>query len=101
MIFLRLHVDWEYIYNIKAFLFGHFLLSFLSMACDRLNILLFVIVFSPLVTSQSKEIIIDEERPLIRVDNHEGYSHESLEEAIEHAPCHMEYKVCIFRVCFL
>lgn len=42
---------------------------------------------------KSKEILIDEEGSVLKVDSHEEYPHENIEEAVEHAPCHMEYQV--------
>lgn len=53
-----------------------------------------LVIFSSTLTDQSKEILIDEERPIIEVDKHEEYSQENIEEALEHSPCHMEYQVC-------
>lgn len=53
----------------------------------------FLVVFYSSFTEQSKEILIDEERPILKVDSHEEYPQESIEEALEHAPCHMEYQV--------
>lgn len=60
------------------------------------TISLLLAVLSLMVTAHSKEILIDEERPIIKMDSHEEYSHESFEETIEHAPCHMEYQVSKF-----
>lgn len=54
----------------------------------------FLVIFSSTLTDQSKEILIDEERPIIEVDKHEEYSQENIEESLEHSPCHMEYQVC-------
>lgn len=80
-----------YIYKLKRW---EIFLIFLSMAHKRISLLsiILVVLTSPF-TDQSKEILIDEERPIIKMDSHEEYPHESIEEAFEHAPCHMEYQV--------
>lgn len=67
------------------------------MAHKRISIItILVIVLSSMVSGQSKEILVDEERPIIQVDSHEEYSHESIKEAVEHTPCHVEYQVPSF-----
>lgn len=68
------------------------------MAHKRFSLLsVFIVVLASSFTDQSKEILIDDERPLIKMDSHEEYPHEGNEEAFEHAPCHMEYQVNDFK----
>lgn len=68
------------------------------MAHTRFSIIIILfLVILVMVVGQSKEILIDDERPIIKVDSHEEYPHENNDEPVEHSPCHMEYQVYVVK----
>ncbi|XP_060532017.1 uncharacterized protein LOC132705447 [Cylas formicarius] len=56
--------------------------------------MLLVFLLSHMVLSQTREIFVDDEVPIFKVDGHDKVEiAEDAKEEIEHAPCHMEYQV--------
>ncbi|KAJ8974659.1 hypothetical protein NQ317_018878 [Molorchus minor] len=59
-----------------------------------LNISALFLISCNMILALSREILVDEEGPVFKVDKHEEYeNNDNTEEFVEHAPCHMEYQV--------
>ncbi|XP_023312686.1 uncharacterized protein LOC111692798 [Anoplophora glabripennis] len=58
-----------------------------------LQISVLLIIFFNMIIGQPREILVDDEGPIMGVAKHAEYENEDNEDVPEHAPCHLEYQV--------